>query len=144
MASWQTRFGALILALAVSGCGWAFKSIVFDVQQNGRKVTVEKPFGGIDPSAADPAFDAVQRGDIDEAIRIMQAATRKYPRSGWHPYNLGILYEVKGDWSAAQTSMKKAHQIEPGVQRFVDELTFINRHMPKASAEPGASAVPKR
>jgi hypothetical protein len=74
MASWSSRFGragALILAAALASCGWSFKSIVFDVQENGRTVTVEKPFGSVDPSAADPAFEAVQRSDFDGAIRIM-------------------------------------------------------------------------
>lgn len=147
MASWSIRVGALIFAVAVACCGWSFKSIVFDVQENGKKVSVEKPFGGVDPSAADPAFEAVQRGDFDGAIRIMQKATRRYPRSGWHHYNLAILYEVKGDWTAAHESIDKAHKIEPGVQRFKDELAFVERHMPRASAEPsasGAPAAPKR
>jgi hypothetical protein len=133
------------LAAALASCGWSFKSIVFDVHENGKTVTVEKPFGSVDPSAADAAFEAVQRKDVDGAIRIMQAAAQKHPQSGWHRYNLAILYEVKGDWTAAHEAIEKACEIEPTVQRFKDELAFVERHMPKASAEstdPGAPATP--
>ena len=55
----------------------------------------------------------MNKGDIDEAIKITKIATQKFPEVFMAWYNLGIMKRKKGDLFGAIDAYKKAKELNP-------------------------------
>lgn len=52
---------------------------------------------------------------LDDAVRLARRAAQLTPRSRWAPSSLATLYEVLGDFHAAEQWLRRSHQLaEPG------------------------------
>ena len=128
------------LALLGTGCDWTMKYVNFPVvEPDGRKVYYEKFFNDGLGSDADmaAAYNAVERGDVDTALRICEGKTAQSNADKFDWYNLAILYEVRGRWDDAEHAINEAIRLDavpagPGKQRvdadFIAERNFIQRH----------------
>ncbi len=58
-------------------------------------------------------YDLKARGNVEDAIRILQAIVEKFP-DVYHPYcHLATLYESKGDFDRAKDACEKAIELNP-------------------------------
>lgn len=129
--------GFLALPIVFVACGGAaFKDITFDMQENGKTVTVKKfyndGFGG--DNAAHQAFEAAQKNDVEGAKKILVGDIALHPDNEWSHYNLAILDEATGDWGGAESELVTAQKVENDkkvkvvTNRFADELKFVRAH----------------
>jgi len=137
---------AVAVVLGTGGCDPTLKYVRFPVHEGNAKVYYEKFFNdgfGLDLDAA-AAYEAIERHDVDTAVRYCENAARKSPNDDWPQYNLAIVYEVKGNWDAAETAIREAIRIDQAQRaanknlskrtdaNYVAELEFILRHKPPA------------
>jgi Tfp pilus assembly protein PilF len=133
-----------VLALAAGGCDFTSKYVRFPVQEGSARVYYEKPFYdafGIDVNTG-LAYDAIERNDVDTALRYCEKAVRDDPNDQWAQWDLAIIYEIKGNWDGAEVAMKEAIRLDlarkaasKDLKKEVDgsyaaELEFIRRHKP--------------
>lgn len=112
------------------------RTVKYPLQENGRTTKVEKFFitDGLTRSPENEAFEASQRGDFAKGIEILKGELRRWPRKPALHYDIGILYEVTGDWQAAEDAMQEAVRHAEGKyqadrrREYEAELAFIQRH----------------
>ena len=126
----------LALGMLASACGATLKDVTFNVNENGKQVAVKKMYtDGFGGTAATQAFEAVQKGDMPTAFKILEGDVGLHPTFAWNHYDLGILHETQGSWEKAEVEMKEAIRIEgpKGVstKTYNEELAFIVAHKPK-------------
>jgi tetratricopeptide (TPR) repeat protein len=132
------------IVLAAGGCDATLKHVRFPVQEGNSKVYYEKFFNdgfGLDLDEA-AAYQAIERNDVDTAVRYCESAVRAHPNDEYAQYDLAIVYEIKGNWDGAETAIREAIRIDTAQRAtakgqskradadYVAELAFIQRHKP--------------
>lgn len=65
-----------------------------------------------DEDALEPGIEFCKRGLIDDAIRSFQSVLEKNPNSPGAHYNLGVLFESRGEYAEAERLYRKAYSLK--------------------------------
>ena len=141
MRLWIVRALALVvLTLVAVGCSPTLKHVNFQFDHRGTTIKAKKHFNvgfGLDPSYR--AWHDVKKRDYDKAIETMLEIVAQNPDNAWALHNLAILYEAKGDWNAAEKTIRECIAVDERVsaaegrsptRAFQDELEYILRYKP--------------
>ncbi len=119
----------LLAAFLVAACS-PIQTVSYAVHEpDGRTTQVDKYFASLvtdDPG--DKAFKQIQAGRVDEALTTIQEAIKITPTDASYRYDLAILWEIKGDWSAALAAIREARRLAASNASYGEEEAFIVQH----------------